>query len=202
LDAKLGGAVERIRIVRQEDVGHITPNQALRTSQKLLSLAAAVVFALVIDTDQIELCVPKSELGVFLAEQFHAGLRIEIAGFIFDARVNLVVAIAAPSAERSAQIANFLDAVGDGIPGASDEVAGDDREVRSEIVGHVHGAAYLSARHVSAQMDVAELDDLHAVQSGRQIGNGNFDAANLIVQAFGSETIHGSEERSCASSRS
>src|SRR5262245_3643905 len=121
--------------------------------KKLLPLPTAIELALVIDPDQIERRAFKSKLCPFLPEQFHTRLGIEIAGLVFCARVNLVVAIAAPSSERSVQVAHFVDAVGDGISGAGDEVASNDRKVRSEIVGHIHGAAYLRARHISAQMD-------------------------------------------------
>jgi len=49
-------------------------------------------------------------------------------------------------------------------------------------------------------VNVAELDDLHAVESGRQIGQWNFDVADLVVEALGGETVHGTEERSGAGS--
>jgi len=38
------------------------------------------------------------------------------------------------------------------------------------------------------------LNDLQAVEGGGQIGQGNLDAANLVVEALGGKTIHGTEE--------
>src|SRR5260370_5336538 len=63
-----------------------------------------------------------------------------------------------------------------------------------EIVGHIAGGGNLRTGHIAAEMDVADLDDLHAIESGRQIVNGNFDAADLVVEALGSKTIHGTEK--------
>lgn len=90
---------------------------------------------------------------------------------------------------------------GDGIARARDEVAGDDGKVSAEIVGHIHGAAHLRAGHIAAEVDVANLHNLQAVEGGRQIGQGNLDAADLVVEALRGETVHGTEERSSSGSR-
>src|SRR5438067_531935 len=105
-----------------------------------------------------------------------------------------MVAVAAPRAEGSVQVANFIDAIGDRIAASSDEIASNDSEVGAKIVGHIYGATHLCARHVTAEVNIADLHDLHSVESGRQIGQGNLDATNLIIQALRSETIHGTQE--------
>src|SRR5712692_3982525 len=197
-DAEFGGAIESIGIVREENVRHVAADERLHASESLLALAAGSAFALVVDADEIELCALESNLGVFVAQQFHAGLGVEISGFVFRTRVDFVVAVATPNAERSVKTANFVDAIGDVIAGAGDEIAGNDGEIGAEIIGHIHGAAHLLAGHVTAEMNVADLDDLHAIERGGQIGQGNLDAADLVVEALGGEAVHGGEERSGA----
>src|SRR4029077_20014834 len=56
----------------------------------------------------------------------------------------------------------------------------------------------LLGRHVAAKVDVTDLHDLHAVESGRQIVHGNLDAADLVVQTLSGEAVHSGEERSSA----
>ena len=51
-------------------------------------------------------------------------------------------------------------------------------------------------------MNVAQLNNLHAVQSRWQIGDGNLDAADLVIQALGGKAVHGREERSGSGSSS
>src|ERR1700674_3787725 len=105
-----------------------------------------------------------------------------------------MIAVAAPRAERCVQTTDFINAIGNRITHTGDEIAGDDGEIGAEIVGHIHGAAHLGAGHVAAQVNIADLDDLHSVERSRQIGNGNLDTADLIVQAFGSKTVHSAEK--------
>jgi hypothetical protein len=199
-DTEFGGAIESIGIVRKQNVGHVAPDKRLDTSKSLLALAAGSPFALVIDADEIELRALKTNLRVFVAQHFHARLRVEVGGFVFGASVDFVIAVAAPGAEGSVKTANFLDAIGDGIAGAGDEIAGNDGEVGPEIVGHIHGSSHLGAGHVAAEVDVADLDNPHAVEGGRQIGQGNLDAADLVIQALGSKAVHRGEEGSGAGS--
>src|SRR5713101_2374730 len=199
-DAEFGGSIESIGIVREENVGHVAADQRLDESESLLALAARSAFALVIDADEIERGTLESNLRVFLAQQLHAGLGVEISRFVFRASVDFVVAVAAPGAKGRVKTANFVDAIGNGIAGAGDEIASDDGQVGAEIIGHIHSTAHLCAGHVAAEVNVADLHDLHAVESGRQIGQGNLDAADLVVEALSSEAIHGAEEWSSAGS--
>ncbi len=113
-----------------------------------------------------------------------------------------MVAVAAPGTEGSVKAANLFDAIGDGVTTAGNEIAGDHGEVGAEIISHIHGAANLRAGHIAAEVDVADLDDLQAIESGRQIVDGNFDAADLVVEALGGETIHGTEKWGGAGSSS
>src|SRR6266702_3490818 len=54
LDAQLGGAMERIGIVGEENVGHVAADEGLNIRQNLLALATGSTLALVIDANQIE----------------------------------------------------------------------------------------------------------------------------------------------------
>src|ERR1700674_1199920 len=109
LDPECGGAIEGVGIVGKENIGHVTADERLDTGESLLALAAGSTFALVIDADKVELGAIEGELRVFLAKQLHAGLRVEISGFVFGASVDFVVAVAAPGTERGAEAANLFD---------------------------------------------------------------------------------------------
>src|SRR5882724_3114295 len=199
-DAKLGGAIKAVWIVRKKNIRHVAAHERFDIGQSLLSLAVGSALALIIHADEIELRTFESELRIFVAQELHAGLRIEIGRFVFHTRVNLMVAVAAPSAKGRVQTTDLIDAIGNRVPHTGDEIAGDDREIGAENVGHVHGAAHLGAGHITAQVNVADLDDFHAVKRRRQVVHGNFDTTDLIVQTLGGKTIHGAEKWSGASS--
>src|SRR5229473_3393588 len=98
------------------------------------------------------------------------------------------------------KMANFVHAIGDGVTHAGDEIASDDGKIGAEIVGHVHGATHVRAGHVAVagEVNVADLNDLHAVEGGRQVWYGDFDAADLVVQALCGIAVHGSDKRGSA----
>src|SRR5258708_35937597 len=82
LDAEFGGAIERVRIVRGQNVRHVAADERLDIRKGLLSLAVASTFALVIDADEIEGGALGSNLRVFLAQQYHSALRVEMIGVV------------------------------------------------------------------------------------------------------------------------
>ncbi len=133
--------------------------------------------------------------GVFASQQLHAGLPVKALGQVFRAGINFVVAVAAIDAERGAQLAHFFDAVPHGVVHAGDQVPGDDGQVGADVIGHVHGAANRFAGHVRAQMNVADLDDLHAVKLRRQVVQRDFDAAQFVAQALGRKAVHHAQKR-------
>ena len=90
---------------------------------------------------------------------------------------------------------HFLDAIGDWVACSGDEISGDQREIGTQIVGHIDGAADLQARHEAAQMNVADLHNLHALKRGRQIGKWDFDFAYLIVEPLRCEAIDRGKKR-------
>ena len=123
LDAQLGGAIERIRIVREENIGHIPAHQRFDTGEKLLPLAAAVIFALVIHTDEIELGALESNLRTRLPKQVHPCLCVEISCGVFSVRVDFMIAVAAPSSQRRIKMTNLVHTLGNRIAGAGNELA-------------------------------------------------------------------------------
>src|SRR5713101_4431214 len=151
-DAEFGGAIESIGIVREENVRHVAADQRLDESESLLALAARSAFALVSEADELERGTFESNLRVFLAQQLHASLPVKISRFVFRASVDFVVAVAAPGAKGRVKTANFVDAIGNGIAGAGDEIASDDGQVGAEIIGHIHSTAHLCAGHVAAEV--------------------------------------------------
>ncbi len=194
LDAQFRGTRKRIGVVRKQDVGHIAADQLFRVDERLAFLAFTGALALIVDANEIKLRAFESELFVFLAQQRHASLGEERLRGVFDPGVNFVIAIAAPDAQGRVQLADFIDALGKRIACAGDEIAGDDGQVGAQLIGHFDGSAHLRARHIAAHVNVAQLHDGHAVQRGIQTGNGNFDAANLVIEALGGVAVHGAEE--------
>ena len=130
-----------------------------------------------------------------MAQQLHSGLREQLLRAVFGVRINFMIAVATVNAERRGQAANFFNALFQRITCAGDEVSGDDGEIGAEVVGHIDGAANLRTRHVTAHVNVAELRDGHAIERSGQIGNRDFDAVDLIVEAFGGEAVHCAKKR-------
>ncbi len=143
----------------------------------------------------------KRELRIFVAKELHAGTGEQSLGGIFGSRVNLVIAVAAPHSEGRAQAPDFFDALDQRIARAGDEISGDHGEIGAELVGHLHRAPNVATVHIAAQMNIADLDDLHALESWRQIRQRNLDVPHLVIQALRCKAIHGAEERSGAGDR-
>src|SRR5690348_17729362 len=78
-DAEFGSAIEGVGIMRKENVGHIPPDERFNARKSLLALAARSAFTLVINADEIEMRAPETDSSVFLAQQFHTSLCVEIA---------------------------------------------------------------------------------------------------------------------------
>ena len=106
-----------------------------------------------------------------------------------------MIAVAAVSPERRSQPANFRDAILERVARPRNKVTGYNGQIGRQIVCHVHRASHVLARNVSAQMNVAQLRDLHSVERIRQIGHRNFHPPDMVIQTLRSEAIHGAEER-------
>jgi len=120
---------------------------------------------------------------------------IEALGKVFGACVNFVITVATVDPQRRMQAANFVDAVVDRVVNAGNEIAGDNGEVCAYIIGHVYRTAHRTPAHVAAQVNVGNLDDLHAIQFWRQTGQGNLDTANFIAKTLGGVSVHHAKER-------
>ena len=106
--------MKRIRIVRKQQVWHIAPDQLLDFLQhghrmRTIALAPRHVIALIIDAQQIEAGSVVLDDRARGAQQPHTFFAEEPFRVIFHSRINFVVAIASPDAERSAQAAQLGD---------------------------------------------------------------------------------------------
>src|SRR5256885_3319175 len=199
LNAELGGAIERVRIVREQNIRHVSAHQGSEIGEHLKAMTTGGTLALVIDTEKIEVRAAKGERHIFMAQQLHARFRKEALGSIFGPGVNFMITVATKNTERGAKLAYFFDAIGQRIGSPGDEVSGDNGEIGPEIIGHIHGATDIGAAHVSAQVNVTELDDIHAVKRGGQVRGRHFDATNTVVEALSGKAVHHAEKRGGAS---
>src|SRR5436853_2293069 len=157
--------------------------------------AANHVIALIIDANQIELSAIVIECHVFLAQQLHAMALKKYFGGFFRARINFVIAVASPGAKGRAQLTQFGDAIFERIVLAADEISGYNRDVWRKLVGHVDGAPHFITRHKVANVDIAELGNLHAIELFGQACDWNFNFFDAVMQASGGETVSGGCER-------
>src|SRR5260370_17378632 len=103
LNAQLRRLPKRIRIVRQQNVRHVAPNQRLDLLQHRSSaLAANHVVALIIDAQQIEAPSVMFNNRVRSAQQPHSLFAEEPFRIVFHARINFVIPIASPHTHRTA----------------------------------------------------------------------------------------------------
>src|ERR1700730_1256328 len=196
LNAQLRRTIESVGIMREQNVWHIAANQRSKIGKHLQAVATGTTLALVVDAKEIKLGAVKCELRIFVAKQLHARLCKEVLCGVFSPSVNFMIAVAPENAERRVKLAYLIDAIGQRVGGSGDEISGDDREVGAELVGHFHRATKIRAAHVAAEVNVAELDDFHAVETGRQIGRGDFDATHAIVETLGGKAVHYAKKRS------
>src|SRR5438552_15792655 len=111
--------------------------------------------ALVIHSDQIQFGAAPIQFGAFLPQQLHAMTLEQSLSGKFRSGIDLVIAITSPGAQRRTQAAEFADAVFQRIALAAYKIAGDDGEVRFEIVRHFNRATNLLPRHELSDMQVA-----------------------------------------------
>src|SRR5580765_4603205 len=153
------------------------------------ALAADHVVPLVIHAQQIETGALVFDYAALRSQQAHAFFLEETLRFVFNPGIDLVVAVASPDAERSAQAAQFGDAGFQGIAFAADEVSGDECDVGMEIVGHVDGTRDFRGWHVVADVDVAELRDAQTVKFRRKIGDGYIHALDGVTETARGESV-------------
>ena len=126
LDPQLGSSMKRIWIVGQQNIGDVAPNHWLHAGQHRRAISLVVPLALVIDTDHVECASLPAQLDVFLAQQFHPKFLKKLRGLFFSPRVDLMVSVAAPDAQRRAQPRKLRDAVFERVRPAGQKIAGDD----------------------------------------------------------------------------
>src|SRR5207244_12076583 len=74
LDAEFGGAIERVRVVRQEDVGHVAASEWLEIRMVLLSLDVAIAFSLVIVSEGVGISAIEWDMIALLSTLSHSRL--------------------------------------------------------------------------------------------------------------------------------
>jgi len=144
LNAQLRRAPKRIRIVREQNVRHVAPNQRLNLVQhRPHRLPARHVVALIIDAQQIEAPSIVLDNRVGRPQQPHALFAKEPFGIVFHSRINFVIAIASPNAQRRAQSAQLGNADVQRIAFARNEVS------RNKEISGCNSFAMSTARAIS-----------------------------------------------------
>ena len=125
LDAQLGGARKRIGIVRKQNVRHVAPHQRLDPCQhRLGTIVETARRPLVVHADQIERLPVPHQLDIFLPQHAHAVPREQLRRGAFRLGINLVIAVAAPDAQRRLQPGKFPDATLERIARPGHKIAG------------------------------------------------------------------------------
>src|SRR6266851_551638 len=203
LDAKHGRAPKRIRIVRQQNVRHVAPNQRLDLLQHRPSpLAVNHVVALIINAQQIEAPSIVLDNRVSGAQQPHSLFAEEPFRIVFHSRINFVVAIASPNAQRSAQPAQLGNAGVQRIAFARNKVSRNKRNIGLQLVSHVNRASNLARPHVVANVDVAKLSNAQPIQFRRKIGHRHIDALDGIAKSPSGKSISSGKKWKASSKRS
>src|ERR1700676_3632744 len=141
--------------MREQNIRHIASNERSQIGKHLQALAAGAALALIVNAKKIKVPAAKRKLRVFMAKQLHAGLRKEVFRSIFGPGVNFVVSVATENAERRVELPNFIDAIGQRIGCARDEVSGNHRKIGAQLVSHSYGAANIRAAHIATEMNIA-----------------------------------------------
>ena len=111
LNTQLRRPRKRIRIMRQQNIRHIAPHQMLNLRQhRPGAFAGNHMVALIIDAEQIEARAFVLNHLITCPKQAHAMLLKQPFRVIFHARINLMIPVAPPNPERSAQFGQFANA--------------------------------------------------------------------------------------------
>src|SRR6202167_2047355 len=199
LDPQLSSAPKRIRIMREQHIRHVVPDQMFnlrqhRAQRNMIALTARHVVALVIDAHQIKPRAIMLDHRRLRPQQPHSLFREQPLRLVFHTRINFVIAIASPNAQRSAQPAQLGKANVQRIAFACNEVSCNERNVRLQRVRHVHSASNFERRHVVANVYVAKLCNTQPVQLWRKIGPGHIDALDRIAQSSRRKSIGSGQE--------
>ena len=99
LDAEFRSPAKRVRVVRQQDVGHVASDQMLDFLQHWSgALAAHHVIALIIHAQQIETGAVVFDYVALRSQQAHAFFLEETLCYVFYSGIDFVVAVASPDA--------------------------------------------------------------------------------------------------------
>src|SRR5260370_3468933 len=77
LNSQLRSAIERVGIVRKQNIWHVSTNERSKVGKHLQAMAARGALALIIGAEKIEMGAAKRQLHILVANQLHSGLRNE-----------------------------------------------------------------------------------------------------------------------------
>ena len=89
---------------------------------------------------------------------------------ILGIRVDFVIAQAPEDAGVGAQARQLPQTCIQRIAPGGDQIAGDQRQMRARLVGHIDGARQLAFAQKRAEMDVGQLNQAQAVEILGQVG--------------------------------
>ena len=112
------------------------------------------------------------------------GLRI-----VLGIRIAFVVSQASVDARVHLQAGKLSDASVQRIAVAADEIAGDQGDVRTSLIGHGNGLSQLSFAQERAQMDVGQLHQAEAMQGFREVWENNLLFTQVEVKALDKHAV-------------
>ena len=124
-----------------------------------------------------------------LAQKPDAQPRALPGGLLFRPRVDFMVAQAAENAGVGAQPGQLPQAGAERIAGRGDQVAGHQRQVRAQLVGHGDGAGQFPLAQERAQMNIAELCQPQPLKILRQVRDRHRNHGVSLTIREG-ETVH------------
>src|SRR5260370_32569035 len=108
LNSQLRSAIERVGIVREQNIWHVSTNERSKGGKQRQAMAARGGRALITDAEKIEMGAAKRELDIFVAKQLHAGLRKEALRGVFGAGINFMIAVAPETSQGRPKQANIV----------------------------------------------------------------------------------------------
>lgn len=177
------GNGEDVGVVREEDIGHAGLQQLFSAGEVGFELS------LVVDAGDVEAGVAKAEDAVSGTEEADAGAGSGRFGFGFAPGVDFVVAETAEKFSVDAEAAEEGDAVVEWVAAGGDKVAGDETNVGAGFVGNGDGALKVSGFEVGSEVDIGDLDKFESVKIEWEVGDGDFDFAELDVAPAGDDAV-------------
>ncbi len=119
--------------------------------------------------------------------------------FPFCQILNLGVVLVIPHASENAgirtQARDLAETSLQRIAARGNQVAGNQRQVRAQLVGAVDHASQILLAQESAQMDVTQVQEAQSIQARREIGDRDFDLAHVEIKTLDERPVAHQGER-------